>query len=68
MIEVTDGVPGQYQAALAKVEDHARYREFEARVRPVHERMAWIWIEPRWARYYDFVDRVPTFLLQLGQP
>jgi hypothetical protein len=67
-IEVTDGVPGQYRAASARMADHTRYREFEAQVRSVHERMAWIWIEPRWARYYDFVDRVPAFLLQLGQP
>ena len=36
--------------------------------RSVHERMAWIAFEPRWARYYDFVGpRVPAFLLKLGQ-
>jgi hypothetical protein len=64
-IEVVDGVPGEYREAASRAVDDARYREFETQVRSVHERMAWISIEPRWARYYDFVDRVPAFLLRL---
>jgi hypothetical protein len=67
-VHVVDGVPDEYRAASARVVDAARYREFEAQVRSVHERMAWISIEPCWARYYDFVDRVPAFLNRLGQP
>ena len=66
-IEVADGVPGEYRKAASTAADDARYREFEAHIRSVQERMAWISIEPRWAHYYDFVDRVPDFLLRLGQ-
>jgi hypothetical protein len=67
-VEVVEGVPDKYRAAAATVPDRTRYREFEAHVRSVHKRMAWISIEPRWVRYYDFVERVPDFLLRLGEP
>jgi hypothetical protein len=65
-IQVVEDVPSEYAARVA---DDTRLREAAEHARSVHERMAWIAFEPRWARYYDFVGpRVPTFLLGLGQP
>jgi hypothetical protein len=65
-IQVAEDVPSEYAARVA---DDTRLREAAQHARSVHERMAWIAFEPRWARYYDFVGaRVPAFLLELGQP
>jgi hypothetical protein len=64
-IQVVEDVPGEYAARVA---DDTRLREVADHARSVHERMAWIAFEPHWARYYDFVARVPAFLLELGQP
>lgn len=67
-IEMIEGVPESYRAANPWVLDDPRYLGFEAHACSVAKRMAWIWIEPTWARYYDFESRIPDFLHHLEQP
>ncbi len=64
---MTGGVPDSYQAAAGRVGDDPQYREFETHVRSTHHTIAWISIEPRWARYFDFAERVPAFLFRLDE-
>jgi len=65
-IDVVDGVPEEYLAAVAKGIPADQFAAFEAQVRSVYKQMARISIEPRWARYYDFTaGRVPAFLHKL---
>jgi uncharacterized protein YndB with AHSA1/START domain len=65
-IDVVDGVPPEYLAAVAKGIPADQQAAFEAQVRSVYKQMARISIEPRWARYYDFTaGRVPDFLHKL---
>ena len=52
--DIVEGVSGEYLAAATKTIDTGQGRRFEAQVRTVYKQMAWITIQPRWARYYDF--------------
>jgi uncharacterized protein YndB with AHSA1/START domain len=62
-IDIVDGVPEEYLAAVVKGIPAEQNGQFEAQVRSLYKQMARITIEPRWARYYDFTTgRVPDFL------
>jgi uncharacterized protein YndB with AHSA1/START domain len=65
-IDIVDGVPEEYLAAVAKGIPAEQNGQFEAQVRSVYKQMARISIEPTWARYYDYTaGRVPAFLRKL---
>ncbi len=65
-IDIVDGVPEEYLAAVAKGIPAEQNGQFEAQVRSLYKQMARISIEPTWARYYDFTaGRVPAFLQKL---
>ena len=65
-IEIVDGVPPEYLAAVAKSTHGDELAAFEANVRALYKQMARITITPKWARYYDFgAGRLPTFLRRL---
>lgn len=67
-VEVSDAALDAYVEGSVEGLDDDQRRAGEAQLRSIHRRMAQISIEPRWARYYDFVGpRVPAFLLELGQ-
>jgi uncharacterized protein YndB with AHSA1/START domain len=66
VMDIVDGVPGEYLAASVKVMSGEQARQFATNVRSVYQQMARIAIEPRWARYFDFTaGRLPEFLLKL---
>lgn len=65
-IDIVDGVPEEYLAAVAKGIPAEQNGQFEAQVRSLYKQMARISVEPRWARYYDYTaGRVPDFLRKL---
>ena len=65
-IDIVDGVPEEYLAAVAKGIPAEQNGQFEAQVRSRYKQMARISVEPRWARYYDYTaGRVPDFLRKL---
>ena len=65
-IDIVDGVPEEYLAAVAKGIPAEQNGQFEAQVRSLYKQMARISIEPQWARYYDFTaGRIPDFLHKL---
>jgi len=65
-IDIVDGVPDEYLAAVAKGIPADQNGQFETQVRSLYKQMARITIEPRWARYYDFTaGRIPGFLHKL---
>jgi Pyridoxamine 5'-phosphate oxidase len=66
-LDVVDGVPAEYLAAVAKALPADAATEFEASARQVYERMVRIRVVPTWARYYDFgAGRMPRFLSELA--
>ena len=66
-VEIVDGVPDEYIAGSSKGLREQRVAEFEQHVRAMHDQMARISIEPRWARCYNFgAGRLPTFLSKLA--
>jgi Pyridoxamine 5'-phosphate oxidase len=66
-IEIVDGVPAEYLAAVAKALPADAVAEFEASAAQVYDRMARISVVPSWARYYDFgAGRMPRFLRELA--
>ena len=67
-VEVSDAALDYYVATSIQGLGESERPAAEARLRSIHRGMARIWIEPRWARYYDFgAGRVPGFLARLGQ-
>lgn len=67
-IEVSDAALDYYVASSIEGLDEDDRPAAEAQLRSIHRRMARIWIEPSWARYYDFgAGRVPAFLARLGK-
>jgi Pyridoxamine 5'-phosphate oxidase len=67
-IEVSDAALDYYVAVSVEGMHEERRRAADAQLRSIHRRMARIFVEPRWARYYDFgAGRVPVFLSRLGQ-
>jgi nitroimidazol reductase NimA-like FMN-containing flavoprotein (pyridoxamine 5'-phosphate oxidase superfamily) len=67
-IEVSDAALDEYVAGSIEGLDEDHRRAGEAQLRSIHQRMARISIEPRWARYYDFgAGRVPAFLARLSE-
>lgn len=67
-IEVSEAALEHYLASSTEGLDEDHRPAAEAKLRSIHREMARIWIEPRWARYYDFgAGRVPAFLARLGQ-
>lgn len=66
-LDIVEGVPADYLAAVAKGLPAEAMAEFEVSAGEVYERMARIRVVPRWARYYDFgAGRMPRFLRDLA--
>ena len=67
-IEVSDAALDEYLAKSVEGLNEDDRRAGEAKLRSIHQGMALILVEPRWARYYDFgAGRVPAFLARLGE-
>jgi nitroimidazol reductase NimA-like FMN-containing flavoprotein (pyridoxamine 5'-phosphate oxidase superfamily) len=67
-IELSDAALEYYVASSVESLDEDERPAAEAKLRSIHRSMARIWVEPGWARYYDFgAGRVPAFLAGLGQ-
>lgn len=67
-IEVGDAALDEYVANSIEGLDEDHRRLAEAQLRSIHHAMVRIWVEPSWARYYDFgAGRVPAFLAGLGE-
>ncbi len=53
-VDIVNGVPDEYIAASRKALDADQVPEFERSVGSIYDQMALIWIQPQWARFFDF--------------